>query len=365
MRYVKEIQFIALLYLFLILLSGILYSYTITRIVSISHISPFWVIIINSIISIFIFIDFSYIKKFSTLHSRFISAITSFLLLILFFLSSFLKDQGIILLVAYAISFFSSSYVGRSLERKIFEEEKRLFGGMVKISIVGNLAKLIGFGVGAFIFSIPLSIYIFLSFILFLVMASVNVEHGFSYSKVAIAGKKKVNSLFLLLFVGLISSIPILWIPSLVERFNEAGMIRLSFIPFVLPGIMNILFLRYLKDRIWSKYIPLFYFVLTVFFMAIYYIDVSLIFQVIVLSTIITLGVSINVYINTIFLQKNKTRDKRELMQLINVVTSVSTLLFSFFTIYISLTVHLMLLINATLSLFIFVFFARIRGEDE
>ncbi|NNV07921.1 hypothetical protein ETC03_16580 [Geobacillus sp. MMMUD3] len=69
--------------------------------------------------------------------------------------------------------------------------------------------------------------------------------------------------------------------------------------------------------------------------------------------------------INTIFLQKNKTRDKRELMQLINVVTSVSTLLFSFFAMYISLTVHLMLLINATLSLFIFVFFARIRGEDE
>ncbi|MES0857818.1 hypothetical protein ABS784_16775 [Geobacillus sp. G4] len=364
MRYVKENYILVFLYFFLILASGMAYSYTITRIVSISSLSPFLVIIINSIISVFIVIDFLFIKKISTLHSKTISLITSFFLLILFFLSYVLKDEVVILLVTYAVLFFSSSYVGRSLEEKILENDKRLFGGMVKISVVGNLAKLVGFGLGVFIFSIPLRIYMFSSLFLFIVIASINVQHNFSTNKAVILSRKKVDSISLLIFMGIISSIPILWIPSLVERFDQEGMIRLSFIPFVLPGIMNVLFLRYLKAKGYNRHIPLFYFVLTVFFMVIYFTDTPLIFQAVVLSTIITLGVAINVHINTIFIHKNKKRDKRELMQIIKVVISISTLLFSFLGMYIYFIVHLMLLISAILSLIVFVSFERIKVNE-
>ncbi|ELK21242.1 putative membrane protein [Anoxybacillus flavithermus TNO-09.006] len=362
MKYVKIIHKLILLYLFLVLSSGMTYSYTITRVVSTSNLSPFLVIVINSIISILVFI---FIKKISILHFRIISLITSFSLLILFFLSYFLQSEIIILLVTYVVLFFSSSYVGRSLEEKIFESEERLFGGMAKISIAGNLAKLIGFGLGAFIFNIPSTIYIFLSLVLFIVIASINVESNFSYDKVVTISPRKVESVFLLIFMSFISSIPMLWIPSLVERFDQEGMIRLSFIPFILPGIMNVLFLRYLKDKEYSRYIPLSYFVISLLFMVIYFTDTPLIFQVIMLSTTITLGVSINVYINTIFIHKNKTRDKRELMQIIQVSISISNLLFSFLGMYIHSIVHFMLLINAILSLVFFISFERMKVNEK
>lgn len=61
MKYVKIIHKLILLYLFLVLSSGMTYSYTITRVVSTSNLSPFLVIVINSIISILVFI---FIKKY-------------------------------------------------------------------------------------------------------------------------------------------------------------------------------------------------------------------------------------------------------------------------------------------------------------
>jgi len=359
-----RINLITLYYLLAILISGLFYSYATTRIVSFTDVSPFFILVISGSIDILIFIDLVYLHKLSILSSRTLSIITS-VFLILFFLISIFDASVFVLFSLFAFCAGMFAYHLRYYEEKIILTKKKMSLGLVNISLLQNISKLLGFGLGAYLYKITLQNYIVILICLFLLFAFVNVKEDQKIDLKYKLSLKKLNNKKNLLIMSLLSTTAVFWIPILVTEFNENNLIEFAAIPFVAPGIFTVAYLKYFHNKYPvtnnKKDVSLFYLILTITFFIIQLFGGFLILKIVLFSCIVPFIVAINISLNTEFMESNtdKTNNK-VLLQIISVFSAIGTIILSFLAIYLNFIPYFILLLN----MFVAIVVIYMKGSD-
>ncbi|MBA4536170.1 hypothetical protein H1Z61_03195 [Bacillus aquiflavi] len=323
-----KFKWLYIYYLVCILTKGLAYSYATTKIILLSEINIFLILLLSLVVEFIVFIEVSYLKIISNASIKSISFGGSFLLLLLIIVE--FNNDVVHLIVHFTFITFLFSNLLLKLESNILNTSNNYKMGLTNITVLNNLSKLLGFSMGAIFYN--LSIEAFALFIIFILLFSSlfkipnknlkekeNEVFELDYIK-----KNKLADKQYLLILALLGSITVYWIPVFVDVLEKENLLRYSFIIFLLPGIFSISFLSIIKKKpqfLLKKYDLYFYFVfLLVFFVSFYFNFIFLSFFLI--NLIFILSISISIDIRAVFLKLNSHADKKYLLQLFKVTPS-------------------------------------------
>lgn len=235
-------------YMFLFILSGIIYSMMTSIIIDNKLGNKFYILFLDAIVNIFILIFIYKLrnnkkKKLLTIAIGGISSIT---------LSFFDSYNLIFITIFYITITFAIDFNINDSSAKIIEVKKK--EGMKKLSIYSSFAQLIGFFAGSFFNNINkyfLSAIIIMCFLIKGYECFNNNNNNINETKNILPKEYDIkefiwdnNWILLLLF----SSTATFWIPIFIYNLNKMGLNQFYFLPFVLPGIFSIIILKFFKN---------------------------------------------------------------------------------------------------------------------
>lgn len=351
MKFANEDKVIPVFYLMSILASGLFYAYATTKVVAFSNFSPFIVLMISAVIDIIVFVDLVYLHKISRLDSRQLSILTAITLLVFFGISLNI-DSIYTLLILFSFCSMMFSYHSRYYEEKILIIKKKLSKGLVNISLLRNLSKLFGFGIGAYIYGMSLPTYTILLFTLFLMFATINLKDASKKKPLPKNFLKVINKKSNLLMMALLSTTAVFWIPFLVSEYEDAGWISYSSLAFILPGVFSVLFLKFIQGKLLNmQQTSIIFLLLNISFISVQFFSGLLLFKTILLSCMIPLAISLNIHFNTKFMESNSKVGNKILLQGISISTALAIMLFSFLAVFIQFVPFIILMFNTLIAL--------------
>lgn len=138
-------------------------------------------------------------------------------------------------------------------------------------------------------------------------------------------------------------------IPQLIQDLHAHGMTTYSSWAFMLPGIFSILYLKYLKDTRFNQHFKvksMTYISLISFYLILQYWDAFIFISMIIISIIITISISIIIDIRTQFIQHNTQVALKNLLQFMNLISTLSLLVCSVIALFLPDITTIILIIN-------------------
>ncbi|PNZ29056.1 hypothetical protein [Staphylococcus rostri] len=302
-----RLKYIKWLYLLTILSSSLFYAFCTTKIIADTQLSPFTVILLSTLIELFIYVDLNYLKKLTQLSTRYVSMIgigVFFLAQLLFILE--LNVYVILLLTYVACSLLFNMYL-LCLENQIIGLDGNTRNGLISITLLRNLSKIIGFGLGACFQAISIWHYTFILLFTFLILSNVNIKNSECHLAPFLPFKN-LNGKALIGLLLCLGSVSVFTIPTLIQDLDERNLTAYSTLPFVLPGMVSVLYLRYFKHTHFNNNVflkSMTYVGLIVLYLVFRYYDVLIFTRMIIIAVIITLSIAITIDVRTQFIRRN------------------------------------------------------------
>ena len=325
-----------ILYFINVFISGIVYSFMTSKLIFLEVNNSLIVILISSVVDLIIMYDIrkhSYFEKIPP----YIYSVISLLFFFLIYLIN-VTNQWFYLIVYFYLSFFFSIVI-LFLQIAILDYEQNIKLGFLNMQFMRSASKMLGFLIGIVLEILSSDIYFFSILFLCVVVNIIgfrnlkwnNYEENEKRLELSIEGKR------LYIILGIFSTATVLWIPLLVNTFNLYGLRSLSWVPFVLPGVLSMGLIhlqkkyRYLIDSLFMEYL---YIPLMLCFLGLRMSNTFIVLQSILFSIIIAFSLSLSIKLRKYFLMINNRHDKRYLLQTLSMSSSIFSLIFSMLGVY-------------------------------
>ena len=257
-------------------------------------------------------------------------------------------NGAIILLITYLICSLLFNIYLLCLENQIVTLDSNMRNGLISITLLRNISKILGFGLGALFQYISVWHYTFILFFTFIILRTVHMKNA-DTPLAPILSLKQLNYRTLIVFLLCLGSVAVFSIPQLIQDLHAHGMTTYSSLAFMLPGIFSILYLKYLKDTRFNHHLKLksmTYISFISFYLILQYWDTFLFIRMIIISIIITISISIIIDIRAQFIQQNSQVALRNLLQFMSLISALSLLVFSVIALFLPDITTIILIIN-------------------
>ena len=352
------------LYLCLNLILSVLYSYITVKFISVYNFPIYFILLITTLIEIFIFLDTSYFRILTSIKTKYF-----YYILIVFSVVVFILKNNIDLyyvLTFYFVYYLLISIVLLNYNLFVIEESKSIKAVVTDISLYSNLSKLLGFSLGSYIYKVNIDEYLIVFIIVFVLFSSLKINN-FKNETEKNSERLVFNKLkrkYIIINTALLSGTAVFFIPLFIKQLAARNLIQYSSIIFFIPGLTVVLFLILTKKYdINLNKILIFYIIFDIVFFILVICEVFLPLQVILLSLIVALGVSISIKLRTNFIKINDKDYRKSIVQIFRISAPLFTIILSFVGLYVENIVYYILLINAISA--IHVLYVNLRNREH
>ncbi|UXV15436.1 hypothetical protein [Mammaliicoccus sciuri] len=259
----------------------------------------------------------------------------------------------LLLLILYIFCSLLFNVYLLAIENKIVDKSQNARRGLINITLLRNLSKIIGFGLGALFYYVTIFNYSFILIVVFTILLLPNlVNNNFDKkNKIEIIKLKGIGLIFFLLSLG---SVSVFTIPKFVSDLKDKGLIEYSSFPFILPGIFSVLYLKFLKQSMFNNNIKLkstTYTILIVILLTLIYTDVYIWLQMFIFSLIVAISISLTIDLRAKIIYMNHELNLKGLLQFFNLLSAFSILVFSSLSLKIDSVPIIVLIFNGISSL--------------
>ena len=352
------------LYLCLNLILSVLYSYITVKFISVYNFPIYFILLITTLIEIFIFLDTSYFRLLTSIKTKHF-----YYILIVFSVVVFILKNNINLyyvLTFYFIYYLLISIVLLNYNLFVIEGSKSIKARITDISLYSNLSKLLGFSLGSYIYKVNIDEYLIVFIIMFVLFSSFKINN-FKNETEKNPERLVFNKLkrkYIIINTALLSGAAVFFIPLFIKQLAARNLIQYSSIVFFVPGLTVVLFLILTKKYdINLNRILMFYIIFDIVFFILVIYEVFLPLQVILLSLIVALGVSISIKLRTNFIKINDKDYRKSIVQIFRISAPVFTIILSFVGLYVENIAYYILLINAISA--IHLLYVNLRNREH
>ena len=352
------------LYLCLNLILSVLYSYITVKFISVYNFPTYFILLITTLIEIFIFLDTSYIRLLTSIKTKYF-----YYILIVFSVVVFILKNNINLyyvLTFYFVYYLLISIVLLNYNLFVIEESKSIKAGVTDISLYRNLSKLLGFSLGSYIYKVNIDEYLIVFIIMFVLFSSFKINNFKNETEESSERLVfyKLKRKYIIINTALLSGAAVFFIPLFIKQLAARNIIQYSSIIFFIPGLTVVLFLILTKKYdINLNRILMFYIIFNIVFFILVICEVFLPLQVILLSLIVALGVSISIKLRTNFIKINDKDYRKSIVQIFRISAPLFTIILSFVGLYVENIAYYILLINAISA--IHVLYVNLRNREH
>ena len=211
------------------------------------------------------------------------------------------------------------------------------------------MSKLIGFSLGSYIYKVNIEEYLIVFIIVFVLFSSLKINN-FKNKTEKNSERLVFNDLkrkYIVVNTALLSGAAVFFIPMFIKQLAARNLIQYSSIVFFIPGLTVVLFLILTKKYdINLNRILMFYIIFDIVFFILVICEVFLPLQVILLSLIVALGVSISIKLRTNFIKINNKEYRKSILQIFRISAPLFTIVLSLIGLYLENIAYYILLIN-------------------
>lgn len=352
------------LYLCLNLILSVLYSYITVKFISVYNFPIYFILLITTLIEILIFLDTSYFRILTSIKTKYF-----YYILIVFSVVVFILKNNINLyyvLTFYFVYYLLISIVLLNYNLFVIEKSKSIEAGVTDISLYSNLSKLLGFSLGSYIYKVNIDEYLIVFIIMFVLFSSFKINN-FKNKTEKNSERLVFNKLkrkYIIINTALLSGTAVFFIPLFIKQLAARNLIQYSSIIFFVPGLTVVLFLILTKKYdINLNKILVSYIIFDIVFFILVICEVFLPLQVILLSLIVALGVSISIKLRTNFIKINDKDYRKSIVQIFRISAPLFTIILSFLGLYVENIAYYILLINAISA--IHVLYVNLRNRER
>lgn len=323
-------------YFIFIIASGLVYSYTTTEVARSVLENKLIILALSAIIEMLIFFDLKKVNIISHIRLRSFFYIGFISCILIFTFSFFVNNVYIYVLFYFCINIVISIII-LIFENEILNDEINLKDGFINLASVRNLSKIVGFGVGAILSFLSNYYFIFLTVLIFITaLILISDKAILRKNEVEIeldnANFREIKSKEYFIILGILSTTTTIWIPIFVNDFIKEGIGKISFIPFILPGIFIFIILELVKREKLNLVLnnaTSIYLILSVIFM-IYISNLGNVFLgILIFSLLTSVGILVSIELRRKFLLSNKNMDSKFILQSLYLNGSFFLLIFS------------------------------------
>lgn len=335
------------LYLCLNLILSVLYSYITVKFISVYNFPIYIILFITTLIEFFILLDTSYLKIITGIKTKYL-----YYMLIVFSIVMFIFKSNInitYVLIFYFVYYLLITIVLLNYNLFVIEESKSIKDGVTDISLYSNLSKLLGFSLGSYIYKVNIEEYLIVFIIVFILFSCLKINN-FKNKTEKNSERLVFNKLkrkYIIVNTALLSGTAVFFIPMFIKQLAARNLIQYSSIVFFIPGLTVVLFLMLTKKyEVDLNKILMSYIILDIVFFILVICKVFLPLQVILLSLIVALGVSISIRLRTNFIKINDKEYRKSILQIFRISAPLFTIILSLIGLYIENIAYYILLIN-------------------
>ena len=335
------------LYLCLNLILSVLYSYITVKFISVYNFPIYIILFITTLIEFFILLDTSYFKIITGIKTKYL-----YYMLIVFSIAMFIFKSNInitYVLIFYFVYYLLITIVLLNYNLFVIEESKSIKAGVTDISIYSNLSKLLGFSLGSYIYKVNIEEYLIVFIIVFILFSSLKINN-FKNKTEKNSERLVFNKLkrkYIIVNTALLSGTAVFFIPMFIKQLATRNLIQYSSIVFFIPGLTVVLFLILTKKyEINLNKILISYIILDMVFFIFVICKVFLPLQVILLSLIVALVVSISINLRTNFIKINDKEYRKSILQIFRISAPLFTIILSLIGLYLENIAYYILLIS-------------------
>ena len=335
------------LYLCLNLILSVLYSYITVKFISVYNFPIYIILFITTLIEFFILLDTSYLKIITGIKTKYL-----YYMLIVFSIVMFIFKSNInitYVLIFYFVYYLLITVVLLNYNLFVIEESKSIKAGVTDISIYSNLSKLLGFSLGSYIYKVNIEEYLIVFIIVFVLFSSLKINN-FKNKTEKNSERLVFNDLkrkYIIVNTALLSGAAVFFIPMFIKQLAARNLIQYSSIVFFIPGLTVVLFLILTKKyEVDLNKILISYIILDMVFFIFVICKVFLPLQVILLSLIVALGVSISIKLRTNVIKINDKEYRKSILQIFRISAPLFTIILSLIGLYLENIAYYILLIN-------------------
>ena len=335
------------LYLCLNLILSVLYSYITVKFISVYNFPIYIILFITTLIELFILLDTSYFKIITGIKTKYLYYMLIGFSIVMFIFKSNINITYV--LIFYFVYYLLITIVLLNYNLFVIEESKSIKAGVTDISIYSNLSKLLGFSLGSYIYKVNIEEYLIVFIIVFILFSSLRINN-FKNKTEKNSERLVFNKLkrkYIIVNTALLSGTAVFFIPMFIKQLATRNLIQYSSIVFFIPGLTVVLFLILTKKyEINLNKILISYIILDMVFFIFVICKVFLPLQVILLSLIVALGVSISINLRTNFIKINDKEYRKSILQIFRISAPLFTIILSLIGLYLENIAYYILLIN-------------------
>ena len=335
------------LYLCLNLILSVLYSYITVKFISVYNFPIYIILFITTLIELFILLDTSYFKIITGIKTKYLYYMLIGFSIVMFIFKSNINITYV--LIFYFVYYLLITIVLLNYNLFVIEESKSIKDGVTDISLYSNLSKLLGFSLGSYIYKVNIEEYLIVFIIVFILFSSLRINN-FKNKTEKNSERLVFNKLkrkYIIVNTALLSGTAVFFIPMFIKQLATRNLIQYSSIVFFIPGLTVVLFLILTKKyEINLNKILISYIILDMVFFIFVICKVFLPLQVILLSLIVALGVSISINLRTNFIKINDKEYRKSILQIFRISAPLFTIILSLIGLYLENIAYYILLIN-------------------
>ena len=335
------------LYLCLNLILSVLYSYITVKFISVYNFPIYIILFITTLIELFILLDTSYFKIITGIKTKYLYYMLIGFSIVMFIFKSNINITYV--LIFYFVYYLLITIVLLNYNLFVIEESKSIKDGVTDISLYSNLSKLLGFSLGSYIYKVNIEEYLIVFIIVFVLFSSLKINN-FKNKTEKNSERLVFNKLkrkYIIVNTALLSGTAVFFIPMFIKQLATRNLIQYSSIVFFIPGLTVVLFLILTKKyEINLNNILISYIILDMVFFIFVICKVFLPLQVILLSLIVALGVSISIRLRTNFIKINNKEYRKSILQIFRISAPLFTIILSLIGLYLENIAYYILLIN-------------------
>ena len=335
------------LYLCLNLILSVLYSYITVKFISVYNFPIYIILFITTLIELFILLDTSYFKIITGIKTKYLYYMLIGFSIVMFIFKSNINITYV--LIFYFVYYLLITIVLLNYNLFVIEESKSIKDGVTDISLYSNLSKLLGFSLGSYIYKVNIEEYLIVFIIVFILFSSLKINN-FKNKTEKNSERLVFNKLkrkYIIVNTALLSGTAVFFIPMFIKQLATRNLIQYSSIVFFIPGLTVVLFLILTKKyEINLNNILISYIILDMVFFIFVICKVFLPLQVILLSLIVALGVSISIRLRTNFIKINNKEYRKSILQIFRISAPLFTIVLSLIGLYLENIAYYILLIN-------------------
>ena len=335
------------LYLCLNLILSVLYSYITVKFISVYNFPIYIILFITTLIELFILLDTSYFKIITGIKTKYLYYMLIGFSIVMFIFKSNINITYV--LIFYFVYYLLITIVLLNYNLFVIEESKSIKDGVTDISLYSNLSKLLGFSLGSYIYKVNIEEYLIVFIIVFILFSSLKINN-FKNKTEKNSERLVFNKLkrkYIIVNTALLSGTAVFFIPMFIKQLATRNLIQYSSIVFFIPGLTVVLFLMLTKKyELDLNKILISYIILDMVFFIFVICKVFLPLQVILLSLIVALGVSISINLRTNFIKINDKEYRKSILQIFRISAPLFTIILSLIGLYLENIAYYILLIN-------------------